>query len=38
VTTLDGVGHVPMYEAPQRIADVITEFVDQYAQSKRVTG
>src|ERR1700754_1079473 len=29
VTTLDGVGHVPMYEAPHRIADVITEFVDQ---------
>jgi pimeloyl-ACP methyl ester carboxylesterase len=34
VTTLDGVGHVPMYEAPQRIADVITEFVDQYAHPK----
>lgn len=31
VTKLDGVGHVPMYEAPQRIADVITDFVDQYA-------
>ena len=29
MTTLDGVGHVPMYEAPQRVADVITEFVDQ---------
>ena len=28
VTTLDGVGHVPMYEAPQRIADVIADFVD----------
>jgi pimeloyl-ACP methyl ester carboxylesterase len=34
VTTLDGVGHVPMYEAPQRIADVITGFVDQYAHPK----
>ena len=34
VTTLDGVGHVPMFEAPQRIADVITEFVDQYAHPK----
>lgn len=32
VTTLDGVGHVPMFEAPQRIADMITGFVDQYAQ------
>jgi pimeloyl-ACP methyl ester carboxylesterase len=36
VTTLDGVGHVPMYEAPQRIADVITGFVDQYAHRKAV--
>jgi pimeloyl-ACP methyl ester carboxylesterase len=36
VSTLDGVGHVPMYEAPQRIADVITEFVDQYAHPKVV--
>jgi pimeloyl-ACP methyl ester carboxylesterase len=34
VTTLDGVGHVPMFEAPQRIADVITEFTDQYAHPK----
>ena len=34
VTTLDGVGHVPMYEAPQRIADVITGFVDEYAHPK----
>jgi pimeloyl-ACP methyl ester carboxylesterase len=36
VSTLDGVGHVPMYEAPQRVADVITEFVDQYAHPKAV--
>ena len=36
VTTLDGVGHVPMYEAPQRIADVITGFVDEYAHPKAV--
>jgi pimeloyl-ACP methyl ester carboxylesterase len=34
VTTLDGVGHIPMFEAPQRIADEITGFVDQYAQPK----
>jgi pimeloyl-ACP methyl ester carboxylesterase len=34
VTTLDGVGHIPMYEAPQRIADAITGFVDQYAGQK----
>jgi pimeloyl-ACP methyl ester carboxylesterase len=34
VTTLDGVGHVPMYEAPQRIADLIVDFADQYAYPK----
>ena len=39
VTTLDGVGHIPMYEAPGRIADVIVEFVDRYATpNKRATG
>jgi pimeloyl-ACP methyl ester carboxylesterase len=30
VTTLDGVGHIPMFEAPGRIGDLILEFVDQY--------
>jgi pimeloyl-ACP methyl ester carboxylesterase len=30
VTTLDGVGHIPMFEAPRRISDLILEFVDQY--------
>jgi hypothetical protein len=27
-----------MYEAPQRIADEITGFVDQYVDPKRATG
>jgi pimeloyl-ACP methyl ester carboxylesterase len=31
VTRMDGVGHIPMFEAPQRVADVIVEFVDRYA-------
>jgi pimeloyl-ACP methyl ester carboxylesterase len=31
VTHLDGVGHIPMFEAPQRIADLIVEFTDRYA-------
>jgi pimeloyl-ACP methyl ester carboxylesterase len=31
VTRLDGVGHIPMFEAPDRIADLILEFVDAYA-------
>ena len=31
MTTLDGVGHVPMFEAPERISELILEFVDQYA-------
>jgi pimeloyl-ACP methyl ester carboxylesterase len=31
VTHLDGVGHIPMFEAPDRIADLIVEFVDRHA-------
>lgn len=38
VTTLDGVGHIPMFEAPDRIADLIVDFVDQYSDPKRATG
>ncbi len=30
ITHLDGVGHIPMFEAPERIADVIVEFVDEH--------
>ena len=30
VTELDGVGHIPMFEAPQRVADVITGFLDEH--------
>ncbi|KUH81196.1 alpha/beta hydrolase [Mycobacterium sp. IS-1556] len=30
VTHLDDVGHIPMFEAPQRVADVILGFVDRY--------
>jgi pimeloyl-ACP methyl ester carboxylesterase len=28
VTKLDGVGHVPMFEAPERVTAVISEFID----------
>ncbi|MBX5487791.1 MAG: alpha/beta fold hydrolase [Mycolicibacterium hassiacum] len=31
VTHLDGVGHIPMFEAPQRVADLIVAFTDRYA-------
>jgi len=31
ITHLDGVGHIPMFEAPGRVADVIVDFVDRYA-------
>ena len=26
---LDGVGHVPMFEAPERVAEVIADFLDR---------
>ena len=31
VTTLDRVGHIPMFEAPQRITELILDFVDGYS-------
>jgi pimeloyl-ACP methyl ester carboxylesterase len=31
ITDLDGVGHIPMFEAPQRVADLVVSFVDRYA-------
>ncbi|HET9877302.1 MAG TPA: alpha/beta hydrolase [Mycobacterium sp.] len=30
VSVLDGVGHVPMFEAPGRVTEVITAFVDEF--------
>lgn len=35
ITRLDGVGHVPMFEAPGRITEVISEFIDEYSQPMR---
>lgn len=35
VTKLDGVGHVPMFEAPGRVTEVITEFLDEYRSPLR---
>jgi pimeloyl-ACP methyl ester carboxylesterase len=31
ITHLDGVGHIPMFEAPNRVAELIVGFVDRYA-------
>jgi pimeloyl-ACP methyl ester carboxylesterase len=35
VTELDGLGHIPMFEAPGRITEVITDFLDQYSRPAR---
>ena len=35
VTRLDGVGHIPMFEAPDRVSRVILDFVDGYAGNER---
>jgi pimeloyl-ACP methyl ester carboxylesterase len=32
ITHLDGVGHIPMFEAPRRVADLIVNFTDRYAK------
>ena len=34
LTVLDGVGHVPMFEAPGRVTEVITEFLDQHSHPR----
>jgi pimeloyl-ACP methyl ester carboxylesterase len=33
VTKLDGVGHVPMFEAPGRVTEVITGFIEERCPS-----
>lgn len=38
VTRLDGVGHVPMFEAPGRITELIVEFIDRHIGPERATG
>ena len=38
VTRLDGVGHIPMFEAPGRVTEVITDFVDPYVTPKKSAG
>jgi hypothetical protein len=38
VTTLDGAGHTSMFEAPDRISQLIVDFVEHYAGPKRTTG
>jgi pimeloyl-ACP methyl ester carboxylesterase len=35
VTKLEGVGHVPMYEAPERITEVIDDFIRECSQANR---
>ena len=37
VTRLAGVGHIPMLEAPDRVADLISEFVNQHTEPERQT-
>jgi pimeloyl-ACP methyl ester carboxylesterase len=35
VTKLDGVGHIPMFEAPGRVTQVISEFIDEHSRPMR---
>ncbi len=37
VTTLHGVGHIPMFEAPQTVADLITAWVEEHRPPVRRT-
>lgn len=38
VTRLNDVGHIPMLEAPGRVTEVITDFVDQHIAPSRVVN
>ena len=38
ITNLDGVGHVPMFEAPGRITELIVDFIDECAERPRLTS
>jgi pimeloyl-ACP methyl ester carboxylesterase len=38
ITHLEGVGHIPMFEAPERVTEVILGFVDAHVDPKRATG
>jgi pimeloyl-ACP methyl ester carboxylesterase len=38
ITELDGVGHIPMFEAPGRISELITDFVDRYSSPTGAVG
>ncbi len=35
ISRLDGVGHIPMLEAPDRITRLIADFVDEHTQARR---
>lgn len=35
VTELDGVGHIPMFEAPERVAELIIKFLDECTAASR---
>ncbi len=37
LTVLDGVGHVPMFEAPERVADLIMNFIEQCKPASRAS-
>lgn len=38
VTVLEDVGHIPMFEAPERITEVITNFIDQCSPPMRAVS
>jgi pimeloyl-ACP methyl ester carboxylesterase len=38
VTELDGVGHIPMFEAPGRVTEAITGFLDEHSPPIRAVS
>jgi pimeloyl-ACP methyl ester carboxylesterase len=38
VSVLDGLGHIPMFEAPGRVTETIAEFIDRYVPPAEAIG
>ena len=38
ITRLDGLGHIPMFEAPELITEVISDFLNEYSSPVRAVN
>jgi len=36
ITEIEGVGHIPMFEAPDRVTEAIDTFISEHSSQRRV--